>query len=89
MFIELMIIILLSLVIKTFIRERNALIKDMAEVHKTSNIKLQAKTEQFLEIAHRISLKLPTELYSQSFKKNIVVKETANMFYKLLTKYIN
>jgi hypothetical protein len=88
-FIELMIIISLSLIIKGYMRERDVLIGEMKEIYKTIESKTSARTQYLVQQAHSISLKLPSELYKNSFKRNIIVKETCNRFYELLTKINN
>ena len=88
-FIELMIIISLCIVIKAFIREQNAMQDEMNGVYKAMEYKVSDRTKQIFDQANSIRLKLPTELYPHSFKKNTVVKETCDRFYELLTKHTN
>jgi hypothetical protein len=82
--IEFLVIIILSLVIKGYAKERR-LMKDEFGKHVAEFTFNKADhTEVILQLANAILEKLSQEMYQGMFKKNKIVKDVCSRFYKEL-----
>lgn len=87
--IEFLIIILLLFVIKGYGKERDRMKLENSALFEHARFKVSVVTSSLLKKADSIRLNLPNEMYTGSFKKNTIVKETSDRFYELLTKHTN
>jgi hypothetical protein len=83
--IELIIIIILSTIIKAGSNERFGLTLENSKLYADMGFRISAHIDNMIKRANNIRYKLPTELYSQSVKKNAIVQETCNRFYEELS----
>jgi hypothetical protein len=80
-----LIIIILSTIIKAGSNERFGLTLENSKLYADMGFRISAHIDNMIKRANNIRYKLPTELYSQSVKKNAIVQETCNRFYEELS----
>lgn len=84
-FIEFLFIVILSLVIRGYVKERRNEREQLQQHYLDTAYKRTEHTDLMLKLASSIVLKLTKEMYIEIFKKNKIVKETCKRFYEELS----
>jgi hypothetical protein len=83
-FIEFLIIIILCLIIRGYVKERRMERDEIGKQFADAAYKRAEHTDLILKFASAIVIKLSQEMYRNMFKKNKIVKETCSKFYEEL-----
>jgi hypothetical protein len=82
--IEFLVIIILSLVIKGYAKERRLMNEEFGKHYAEATFKKAEHTDVILQLANAIVEKLSQEMYQGTFKKNKIVKDVCSRFYREL-----
>jgi len=83
-FIEFLVIIILCLIIRGYVRERRVERDELGKHYTEVAYKRTEHNDFILKLASAIVIKLSQEMYRDIFKKNKIVKEVCKQFYKEL-----
>jgi hypothetical protein len=82
--IEFLVIVILSLIIKGYVREHHVLNEALEKQYSETSFKKAEHTDVILQLANAIVEKLSQEMYQGTFKKNKIVKDVCSRFYREL-----